>query len=186
MSTSAIVVLVIAALVLLAAVGWILYRQRRRKTLRARFGPEYGYAVQQYGDEAHAQNALDARTRRLEKVHIRSLTRDEHIRFVQRWQDVQRDFVDDPAESIRRADSLVSELMSARGYPMANFEHRAEDVSVDHPHVVQNFRAAHAIAERHQLGEAGTEDLRQALVYYRNLFDELLEAHTVGERRIKE
>jgi hypothetical protein len=75
--------------------------------------------------------------------------------------------------------------MRARGYPMSNFEHRAEDISVDHPDVVQNFRAAHAIAERGQNGQAGTEDLRQGLVYYRNLFDELLEAHPAGERKNK-
>jgi len=111
------------------------------------------------------------------------LSREDHQRFIDRWQAVQRDFVDDPASSIDRADALVNDVMRARGYPMSNFEHRAEDISVDHPHVVQNYRAAHAIAERHQQGQAGTEDLRQGLVYYRELFDELLEAHPAGERR---
>jgi hypothetical protein len=139
--------------------------------------------VRQYGSEARAQSALEARTRRMEKVHIRSLSREDQDRFVQRWQNVQRDFVDDPARSIHGADALVSELMEARGYPIADFEHRAEDISVDHPHVVQNFRAAHAIAERHSSGNAGTEELRQGFVHYRALFDELLEEHLIDNRR---
>jgi hypothetical protein len=184
MSTSTMFV-VIAAMIALAACGWIVYRQQRRKALRARFGPEYSHAVQQYGDESHAADALAARERRMEKLHIRVLSREDQQHFIDQWHAVQRDFVDDPAKSIQRADTLVCDVMGARGYPMSDFEHRAEDISVDHPNVVQNFRAAHAIAERHQNGQAGTEDLRQGLVYYRNLFDELLEANPAGERRSK-
>jgi len=121
----------------------------------------------------------------MEKIHIRSLSHEDHQRLGDQWQSLQRDFVDDPAGSIDRADALVRDVMRARGYPMSDFEHRAEDISVDHPHVVQKFRAAHAIAERHQQGQASTEDLRQALVYYRDLFDDLLEAHPAGERMSK-
>jgi len=175
----------IAIVVVIVAVAWVMYRQMRAKALRARFGPEYTHTVQQYGSEAQAQNALEARTRRMEKVHIRSLTREDHDHFVNRWLNVQRDFVDDPTRSIHGADVLVSELMQARGYPMADFEHRAEDISVDHPRVVQNFRAAHAIAEREKHGQAGTEDLRQALVHYRALFDELLEGQLTENRRTR-
>lgn len=119
----------------------------------------------------------------MQKIPIRVLSREDQQVFIEQWQAVQRDFVDDPVSSIERADVLVCNVMRARGYPMADFEHRAEDISVDHPGVVQNFRAAHAIAERGKRGQAGTEDLRQGLVHYRNLFDELLEAHPVGERR---
>jgi hypothetical protein len=130
-------------------------------------------------------NALEARERRMQKIQIVRLSPEDQHRFTDQWQDVQRDFVDDPAGSIRRADALVCDIMRARKYPMSDFEHRAEDLSVDHPHVVQNFRAAHAIAQRHERGEAGTEDLRKAMVYYRDLVDELLEAHPAGgERRI--
>jgi hypothetical protein len=177
-------IVVIAALIVLAAIGWSFYHQQRRKALRARFGPEYSTAIRQYGDESRAADALAARERRMQKIHIHSLSREEQQRFVDEWQVVQRDFVDDPVSSIERADVLVCNVMRARGYPMADFEHRAEDISVDHPDVVQNFRAAHAIAERGKLGQAGTEDLRQGLVHYRNLFDELLEAHPAGERRL--
>jgi hypothetical protein len=119
----------------------------------------------------------------MEKIHIRPLTPDDQGRFISRWQIVQRDFVDDPARSIDGADALISEVMTARGYPMADFEHRTEDISVDHPQVVQNYRAAHLIAERHKRGQGATEDLRQAMVHYRALFDELLEGHLSGERR---
>jgi len=184
MTTSAIL-LVVALVIVLAAVAWVMYRQQRRKALRTRFGPEYSQAVRQYGNESRADEALSARERRMEKIHIRSLSHEDHQRFLEQWQAVQRDFVDDPAGSIQRADALVSDVMRARGYPMSDFEHRAEDISVDHPQVVQKFRAAHTIAARHERGEAGTEDLRQALVYYRDLFDDLLEAHPAGERMNK-
>ena len=185
MSTSALII-VLVALVALFAVGFVVYRQRRRKSLQAQFGPEYTHAVREYGDESRAVDALAARKRRMEKIHIHGLSSEDQQRFIEQWQVIQRDFVDDPAQSIQRADTLVCDVMRARGYPMSDFEHRAEDISVDHPQVVQNFRAAHTIAERHEHGQAGTEDLRQGLVYYRNLFDELLEANPAGERRNKQ
>ncbi len=182
MSTSTLLLL-IAIVVVIVAVAWVMYRQMRAKALRSRFGPEYAHTVRQYGSEAKAQDALEARARRMEKIHIRPLSREDQEVFINRWQTVQRDFVDDPERAIRGADALVGELMSARGYPMADFEHRAEDISVDHPHVVQNYRAAHTIAERGTRGQAGTEDLRQAMVHYRALFDELLEGHLAGDKR---
>jgi len=183
MSTTLAIVIIVALIAL--AAGYFLYRQQRRKALRSRFGPEYSTAIRQYGDESHAVEALAERERRMKKIHIRSLSREDQQRFIDQWQAVQRDFVDDPALALERADVLVCDVMRARGYPMADWEHRAEDISVDHPDVVQNFRAAHLIVERHQRGEAGTEDLRKGLVYYRNLFDELLEAHPAAERRVK-
>jgi hypothetical protein len=178
-------IVVIAVLIALAAVGWVLYRQRCRKALQARFGPEYSTAIRQYGNEASAADALEARERRMKKFHIRSLSQVDQERFIKQWQAVQLEFVDNPARSIQRADDLVCDVMRARGYPMSEWERRAEDISVDHPDVVQNFRAAHAIAERYERGQAGTEDLRQGLVYYRGLFDELLEAHSAVDSRLK-
>ena len=146
---------------------------------------DYDHAVRQYGGQTQAEEALAARQRRMEKIRVHALSRQERERFGEQWHNVQARFVDDPPTSIRDADRLVVEAMQARGYPMADFEHRAEDVSVDHPKVVRNYRAAHAIALRHERGEASTEDLRQALVYYRDLFDELLEAHTAGAREVR-
>ena len=181
MNTTAVIVVIVVVMVL--AVGaWLYYRQQRRRSLRAQFGPEYTHAVKQYGNEARAEQELSARRQRLEKLHIRHLKPEDQQRFVEQWQIIQRGFVDDPAAAIQRADALVSDVMLARGYPMMDFDHRAEDISVDHPDVVQNFRAAHAIAERQKQGQAGTEDLRQGLVYYRDLFDDLLESHPAGRK----
>ena len=181
-----IIILIAVIVVLLLIAAWFIARRERAKHLRQRFGPEYTRAVRHYGNESRAQDALAARTRRMEKIHIRALTREDHDRFLGRWETVQRGFVDDPAGSIQQADVLVNEVMHVRGYPVGDFEHNAEDISVDHPHVVQNYRAAHSIAELHEAGDASTEDLRQALVHYRALFDELLEGHMTaeGSRRV--
>ena len=157
-------------------VAWIVFRQQRSKKLRSQFGPEYEHAVGKYGSSPKAETALAARQERIEKLHIHSLPPEERHRFADRWREVQSQFVDNPAESIEKADELVCGAMTARGYPMSDFESRAEDLSVDHPQVVQNYRAAHAIAQRRDGGAASTEDLRQALMHYRHLFDELLEA----------
>ena len=138
--------------------------------------------MREIGNRPKAEETLEKRERRMAKIQMRSLSHEEHDRFADQWHDVQLHFVDDPSASIQEADRLVCDVMRARGYPMSEFEHRAEDLSVDHPHVVRNYRAAHAIALRQEEGKAGTEDLRQALVYYRDLFDELLEARMAGHQ----
>jgi hypothetical protein len=182
-----IVLLIVAILVIAACAvfGWYLMREQRSKRLRSRFGPEYDDVVRRYGDRPRAEEALAKREKRMEKIHIRPLSHDEHERFGEQWHIVQARFVDDPPGSIHDADQLVCEVMRARGYPMSDFNHRADDLSVDHPLVVRNYRQAHEIAESHDKGQASTEDLRQALVYYRDLFDDLLEAHFSGPREIR-
>jgi hypothetical protein len=184
MTTTSIVILIVAVIAV-GALAWYLLRQQRSKKLRSHFGPEYDQAVRKFGDRPKAEEALLARQKRVEKIHVHPLSAHERERFADQWHGVQSQFVDNPAGSIDAADRLVCDVMMARGYPMSDFEHRAEDLSVDHPQVVRNFRAAHAIAVRHEKGEASTEDLRKALVYYRDLFDELLEAHTTGAREIR-
>lgn len=181
--TTTTAVIIIAAVIVIAALAWYFLRQRRSQTLRSHFGPEYDHAVRQYGGKTQAEEALAARQKRMEKFHVHPLSAHERERFDNQWHDVQARFVDDPPVSIREADRLVCDLMVARGYPMTEFEHRVEDISVDHPRVVRNYRAAHDIAMRQEKGEASTEDLRQALVYYRELFDDLLEKHPAGSRR---
>jgi hypothetical protein len=176
------IALVIIAAVVIAVMAWHLARERRSRRLRSRFGPEYEFAVREIGSKPRAEDALERREKRMDKIQVRPLSHEDHVRFSDNWHDVQAHFVDDPAASIREADRLVCDVMRARGYPMSEFEHRAEDLSVDHPHVVRNYRAAHDIAQRHETGQASTEDLRQALVYYRDLFDELLEARMAGHR----
>jgi FtsZ-interacting cell division protein ZipA len=183
--TTATILVIAVAVVVVAILAWYLLRQERSKKLRSKFGPEYTHAIQQYGNQTKAENALLERQKRHEKLHIRSLSDQEREDFADKWHITQSGFVDDPARSIRDADTLVNELMGARGYPMREFEDRAEDLSVDHPQVVRNYRAAHAIAVQYEQGKASTEDLRQGLVHYRDLFDELLEAHIAGPKGAK-
>jgi hypothetical protein len=178
MSTTTAVILVLLIVIVVAAALWIILRQRRTQQLRSRFGPEYGHAVEEYGTPARAEEALRKREKRMERLTLRPLSTEDCNRFDHRWHELQARFVDDPRGSIHEADALIVEVMQARGYPMADFDRRAEDISVNHPTVVQNYRTAHEIALRHEKGEATTEDLRQALVCYRDLFDEMLEAHS--------
>ena len=168
-------VLIIAAVIVAAIAAWLFIRQKRSKELRAQFGPEYEHAVRKFGDSSKAEGALQARQKRVEKMQLRSLSLDERGRFENSWHELQARFVDDPPGSIESADKLVCAVMQARGYAMSDFEGRAEDLSVDHAEVVRNYRAAHAIEVRRANGHVSTEDLRQAMVYYRDLFDELLE-----------
>lgn len=178
--------IVLAIIVVVGAIAWLYFRRERSKKLRNQFGPEYEQAVRTYGTSPKAEDALLARQKRIQKMQIRSLTPEERDRFAKEWHDLQAQFVDDPSATIEKADRMVCQVMQARGYLMADFEVRAEDLSVDHPVVVSNYRAAHAIALRRDRGEATTEDLRKALVYYRDLFDELLEVHVVRSGDVTE
>jgi cell division protein FtsL len=181
MSTTLLIIL-IGLVVIAAIVAWAFLQKRRTTTLRSRFGPEYEHAVREYGTRTSAERALEKRAERIEKYRIRPLNEQEHDRFVEEWRRTQSHFVDDPPLAIREADHLVAEVMSLRGYPMADFERRAEDLSVDHPNVIRNYRAAHGLAVSQEEGRANTEDLRKAMVHYRELFDELLEAQPSGFR----
>src|SRR5207248_1966430 len=138
-------------------------------------GPEYDRLANEFGSPRRAESDLERREKRVEKIHIRALTKEEQSRFANAWREVQASFVDNPSTAVSRADGLVGDLMKTRGYPVGDFEQRAADVSVDHPRVVENYRAAHAIAVRRERGEANTEDLRSAMVHYRALFEDLLE-----------
>ena len=176
------VVILVAVIVVVAIAAWIFYRKQRSQKLRSHFGPEYERAFREYGGAEKAEEALAARQKRMEKVHIHSLADPEREKFANLWTGVQSRFVDDPRGSIREADRLVTEVMVARGYPMSDFERRVDDISVDHPHVVSNYRVAHDIAVADQNGKASTEDLRHAVVCYRQLFEELLEGHVTPRR----
>ncbi len=168
------IVLVIAALLVGGALVWYLHQYRSQR-LRQRFGPEYERARERTGDIRRAEAELAARARRVEKLHIRALTDTEAARFGEVWRHVQTLFVDDPRGAINEADHLVNEVMSAKGFPMGDFQQRAADISVDHPVVVEHYRAARMIAERNENNTASTEDLRQAVIHYRSLFEDLLE-----------
>jgi hypothetical protein len=173
---------VILAVVVLAAAAWFLSQKKRQsQRLQQRFGPEYGRAVTEFGGRTKAESALKAREKRVESLEIIALAPAEATRFAQAWTALQGRFVDDPKAVVIQADHLVRELMVKRGYPMGDFELRAADISVDHPAVVEAYRAAQAIAVRNERGEADTEALRRAVVHYRTLFDELLEVREVPQ-----
>ena len=174
--TTATALILIGILIVVAILAWYFLRERRTASLRAKFGPEYHRALNEFGSRDRAEDALVARQRRMAKIQVHPLSAGQRERFADQWHVVQTRFVDDPAASIHEADQLVCDVMRTRGYPMSEFEHRADDLSVDHPNVVRDYRAAHEIALRHEQGQATTEDLRKALVYYRSLFDELLES----------
>jgi hypothetical protein len=174
---------VAVAVVLAVAVLARVYVQRRRRAntaeLRQRFGPEYELAVGEHGSERRAEAQLEARERRVEKLKLRELDPAERERFSGQWQALQFRFVDDPKGSVTGADALVSTLMQTRGYPVADFNQRAADISVDHPRVVANYRSAHEIAVRLGKGEANTQDLRTAMIHDRSFFQELLQVPNV-------
>jgi ABC-type nickel/cobalt efflux system permease component RcnA len=167
------VLIIVAVVALIAAAGWMVYRQRRTEGLRQRFGPEYDRAVSAT-DRREAEAELDDRRERREQLDIRTLPPEARERYLVAWRETQARFVDSPSEAIREADDLVTRVMVERGYPMEDFEQRSADVSVDHPHVVDNYRAAHAASLANDHGKATTEDLREAMVHYRSLFEELV------------
>jgi hypothetical protein len=149
--------------------------QRQKSAhLKQRFGAEYDRAVNELGGRAKAEAELTKRQQRVASLKITPLTPADAVRFSQEWSTLQGRFVDNPKGAVTGADLLVRELMAKRGYPMGDFELRAADISVDHPGIVATYRAAQAIAVRDDHGEADTEELRQAVVHYRTLFDELL------------
>lgn len=163
------------ALALIALAAWFFYQKKQSHQLQRQFGPEYGRTIEALGSQSKAESELKARQKRVERLNIAPLAPSEAARFNQAWNVLQGRFIDNPKGVVAEADQLVRDLMQKRGYPMGDFEHRAADISVDHPAVVDHYRAAQAIAVRDKRGEADTEELRQAVVHYRALFDELLE-----------
>lgn len=179
--------LMIAAVVVVAVLigvgAWAYWSRQRRVHIRERFGPEYERTVNTVGNPAKAEAILSERAARVNRFRLRPLTRDQAQAFAQQWRAVQTRFVDDPEGAVGAADDLVTQVMTARGYPLEDFERRAEDVSVDHPHVVENYRVARMLVQRRARDEATTEELRQAVVNYRALFDDLLKVDGRHTRR---
>jgi hypothetical protein len=170
-------VAIIVIVVIVLALAWILMRRQRTARLRKQFGPEYERAVSESGNRHTAEAELEDRRTRRERLEIVALEPAARDRHLEQWRLVQAQFVDSPTEATRAADRLINEVMRERGYPVEDFEQRAADISVDHPQVVDDYRVAHAVADANERSEASTEDLRQALVHYRSLFEELLDTH---------
>ena len=175
-STKEIVVILALAVFLMAVlIGFLMFRKRRTARLRAQFGgAEYDRAMHKGVNRRHVEAGLEERNQRVEGLHVRPLGAGDRARFVESWRGVQARFVDGPAGAVTAADQLLGDVMSTRGYPVSDFEQRAADISVDHPLVLENYRTAHEIALRQTRGQATTEDLRQAMVHFRSLFEELI------------
>jgi len=176
MSAAAVTIVVLVALVVVGGVAWYFVSQRRRtEALQSRYGPEYSRTIRETGDARKAEEELLKRKERVDHLEIRPLLAEQREQFLTRWRSVQAMFVDDPGGAVARANDLVEEVMKTRGYPIADFEQRAADISVHHAVVVDNYRAACEIASRQRQNAATTEDLRNAMVHYRALFEDLLE-----------
>lgn len=170
------VIIAIVVIVVACIAALFFFRKRRTERLRSKFGgAEYARAVKEGGNRRHAEAGLKQRAERVESFHVRPLAPADHARFADSWRKVQARFVDGPAGAVAEADQLLGDVMSARGYPVSDFEQRAADISVDHPLVLENYRTAHEIALRQTKGQASTEDLRQAMIHYRTLFEELVD-----------
>jgi hypothetical protein len=178
MSTTAVIILI--AVVAFAIALLIYVDKRRTRKLKGKFGSEYDRLVGQTGGDARkAEVILDERQKRVSKLFIRPLSQEECTLFAAEWRTVQEGFVDDPKMAVWRADALVNRALQTRGFPMADFEEQAANVSVEHPQVVENYRIAHEIAVRDQHGRATTEELRRAMQHYRSLFVNVLETHAM-------
>jgi len=175
------VVIAVAVVVVVLAVVWAATRARRSHDLKEQFGPEYDRVAADAPSKRQAEAELRERQERREALEIRPLERHARASYLREWEDVQARFVDDPAAAVADADSLIARVMRDRGYPVEDFETRAADVSVDHPDVVENYRAGHGIATAHSRGNAGTEELRHAVKHYRALFEELVESRGAEE-----
>jgi len=175
MDTTTLIILFSVLLIgVVGIIAVIFLKGRKTERLRTRFGPEYARAVQESGGRRQGEAGLQDREKRVEGFAIRPLVPSDRELYIASWRKVQAEFVDDPKTSVTQADKLLGDVMSTRGYLVGEFDQRSADISVNHPLVVEHYRAAHEISVRHARGEASTEDLRQAMIHYRTLFDELV------------
>jgi hypothetical protein len=176
--TTTLILVAVAFLVIGGLLAMSVMRFQRSRRLRERFGPEYDRLVNGAGDKQKAESELEARLAHVETLDIRPLTAEEVNRFSLEWQSTQSEFVDEPHASLRKADRLIREVMKARGYPVEDFEQRAADISVDYPDLVTDYRGLHMIAVKEVDDEVSTEEMRQAMVHGRALFEELVRKET--------
>ena len=177
-------ILGIAAVAIVIAAA-VFSGRRRTRRMRDAYGAEYLATLDDKGNRRRAEHELRRREKRVASMQIRPLRRDEKELFAMRWRKVQAFFVDNPGAAIAQADDLLAQLMQSRGYPDRSFDQRMADLSVHHGDMVSDYRAAHMVAQRHRKGSASTEDLRQAMIHYRALFDDLLEV-SPDERKLRE
>jgi hypothetical protein len=179
-NTTYIIIAIVLGLMIMGAILWPIFAGRKRsERLHDHFGTEYDHTVEALGNEKKAQTELEQRQKYVNALNIQPLSVEARERYLADWTAVQSKFVDEPGEAIVNADRLIMEVMQTRAYPVADFEQRTADISVNYPALVSNYRAARVIAVKNKQHQADTEELRQALIYYRSLFDELLETEAV-------
>lgn len=172
-TTSTLIIVVILVVIVLAVLA-VIRRQQRSKRLQERFGSEYDRTIDEIGDQSQAEKELEKRLDHVKSLNIRPLTADEVNRYSLEWQDVQRQFVDEPLTALQKADLLIQEVMKVKGYPVDDFEQRAADISVDYPELVTDYRGMHRFAAREVKDNPTTEDIRQAMIHGRALFENLI------------
>jgi hypothetical protein len=178
--SSTAIAIAVGAVIIVAVVLLLALREERRAMLRARFSFEYDRTVEDVGDGNHE---LHKRQKRISTFEIQPLSVSERDHFISAWRLIQSEFVDQPRQALAKSDDLLTEVMRARGYPMEDFGPRSADLSVDRPSLVQQYRSGREIAVLHCQGEASTEDMRQAMIHFRALFDELLAYSAADVRR---
>jgi hypothetical protein len=176
----------VVVLVVMCLIAWGVHRQRshhRTQELRRRFGPEYDDAIVRYGSRSRAEAALESRLQRVQHIEVRQLSATERARFMSEWDAVQARFVDHPRGAVIEADELINAILVTRGYPGGTFEQRSSDLSVHYPRIIDPYRRANAVVARAGKNEATTEELRTAMILYRALFEELVQARTIEMHR---
>jgi hypothetical protein len=185
-NTTQLVLVAVIFLIIGVVIAMAMMRAQRTKRLRERFGPEYERAMNEMGDKRQAEDELDARLAHVNTLKIRPLTAEEVNRYALEWQKTQTEFVDEPLTALQKADRLIREVMKTRGYPVEDFEQRAADISVDYPELVTDYRGLHLIAIKEKDEEVSTEEMRQAMVHGRALFENLIRqeanAETIDEK----
>ncbi len=166
--------IILAVLIIAGLIGWLVNTRVRSQMLKRRFGPEYDYTLDQMGDRTSAEAELKEREKRVVQLDLHDLDDHDKERYHGEWTEIQASFVDDPVKAVERGNRLITEVMIARGFPVSDFDQRAADLSVLYPKFVPSYREANEIAKKNQEGTASTEDLRQAMVNYHSLFDQLL------------
>ncbi len=169
------IILLIIAIIAVGVAAWAYFERQKTLKLRSKFGPEYDRLAEREHSPRRAEAILEKRAQRVSKFNIRALGQEESARFAGEWRVIQEHFVDDPRGAVTEADRLINTVLKARGYPMADFEQQAADLSVQYSQVVENYRKAHQIALEDRRGSATTEDLRKAMQYYRSLFEDVLD-----------
>ena len=173
-NTILIVIIVVLLLVVGGLAGMVMSRKQRTKRLEERFGPEYEHTIGVVGDQSQAEKELEERIAHVESLNVRPLSADEVNRYSLEWQKTQSEFVDEPLTALQKADHLIQEVMKAKGYPVENFEQRAADISVDYPELVRDYRGMHRIAVKETRDKVSTEDMREAMIRARALFENLI------------